>query len=193
VDEKSRDVIAKYLHDMHALVGHGHQAVRRQRDQLKDAGHADAHAAVARWEAGLDQHLAMLRDRLQAIGESVTSPLQDAAAAAAGVAAGLYNAVRSEEASKSIRDDYTFFSHCAVSYLMLHTTTTSLGDQGTAGLAERGYKDMARFCMEIDDLIPRLVLDELRQDGHAAADVAAQCDRLVSEAWRPSGTGARAS
>jgi hypothetical protein len=191
VDEKSRDVVAKYVHDMHALVGHGHQAVRRQRDQLKDSGHPDAQAAVARWEAALDQHLSMLQDRLKALGESVTSPLQDAVSTVAGVVAGIYNTVRSEEASKSVRDDYTFFSHCAISYLMLHTTTMSLGDQETANVAERGYKDMARFCMEIDDLMPGLVLAELRQDGHAARDVAAHCDRLVSEAWRPTGARAR--
>ena len=190
MDKNDRDVIAKYLHDMHSLVGHGHQAIRRQRDQLKDAGHPDAHGAVSRWEAAMDQHVAMLQKRLEGMGESVSSPMQDAASTVAGVAAGIYNAVRSEEASKSIRDDYTFFSHCAIAYLMLHTTTMSLGDDETARIAERGYKDMARFCMEVDRIMPGLVLAELRQDGHTPKDVADHCHRLVSEAWRPTGAGA---
>jgi ferritin-like metal-binding protein YciE len=187
MDEKSRDVLAKYLHDMYSLIGHGHQAIRRQREQLKDAGHPEAERAVAGWESKIDRHVAMLEDRLKGIGESVTSPLQDAAATVAGAAAGLYNAVRSEEASKSVRDDYTFFSHSAMSYFMLHTTAMSLGDQETARLAEQGYRDMAGFCMEIDRLMPGLVIHELEQDGHAARDVSADCARLVSEAWRPAG------
>jgi hypothetical protein len=184
VKDESRAVIAKYLHDMHSLVRHGHDAVRRQRDQLKDAGHPDAQGAVARWEETLDQHLAMLADRLEGIGDSTTSPVQDAAAAAAGAAAGIYNAVRSEEASKSVRDDYTFFSHCAIAYLMLHTTTASLDDRETAQVAERGYRDMARMVMEVDRLMPGLVLAELWQDGHSPKDVSAECHRLISEAWR---------
>src|SRR5437763_513427 len=119
MDDKARAVIAKYLHDMHSLIGHGHEVVKNQRAQLKDSSHQAAYLAVEGFEATLDNHLAMLKQRLEAIGESTTSPLQDAAAAVAGVAAGFYNAVRSEAASKSIRDDYTFFSHSGVSYLML--------------------------------------------------------------------------
>ncbi|HEV8634048.1 MAG TPA: hypothetical protein VG370_07395 [Chloroflexota bacterium] len=183
MDEKTRGAIAKYLHDMDSLISHGHQAVRRQRDQLKDSGHPDAFRAVQDFESMLDQHMAMLQNRLKGIGESAASPVQDAASAVAGVVAGLYNAVRSEGASKSIRDDYTFFSHSAISYLMLHTTTMALGDDETARVAERGYRDMARACMEIDRFLPGLVIQELRQDGHTARDVASDCQRLVHEAW----------
>jgi hypothetical protein len=191
MNEKSRAVIAKYLHDMHSLISHGHQAIKRQREQLKDSGHPPARAAVEGFEATMDEHLAMLKRRLGAIGESATSPLQDAASAVAGVAAGFYNAVRSEEASKSIRDDYTFFSHSGMAYLMLHTTTESLGDRETADVAARGYRDMARMMMEIDRVMPELVIWELRQDGHQATEVAEKCHRLVHEAWRsPTGTSA---
>jgi ferritin-like metal-binding protein YciE len=184
MDEKARTVIAKYLHDMHSLIGHGHQAIKRQREQLKDAGHPQARSAVEGFEATMDQHLAMLERRLEALGESTTSPLQDAASAVAGVAAGVYNAVRSEEASKSIRDDYTFFSHSGIAYLMLHTTSQSLGDRETADVAARGYRDMARMMMEIDRVMPPLVIQELRQDGHRAEDVSEGCRQLVHEAWR---------
>src|ERR1041384_1051301 len=102
MDDKSRTLIAKYLHDMHSLAAHGHEAIKRQREQLKDSGHAQASAAVEGFEATMDEHLAMLKRRLEALGESTTSPIQDAASAVAGVAAGAYNAVRREEAAKSV-------------------------------------------------------------------------------------------
>ena len=49
----------------------------------------------------------------------------------------------------------------------------------------------AMNAMEIDRLMPGLIVEELRQDGHQAADVSEKCHRLVHEAWR-SGAGARA-
>jgi hypothetical protein len=190
VDEKARDQVAKYLHDMHSLISHGHQAIRRQREQLADAGHPDAKRAVDAFEATMDKHLEMLKTRLEGIGESVASPVQDAASAVAGVVAGAYNAVRSEEASKSIRDDYTFFGHAGMAYLMLHTTTMALGDAETARVAEQGYRDTARMMMEIDRFMPKLVLDELRQNGFAPKDVSEDCHRLIQSAWQSQGTTA---
>jgi hypothetical protein len=184
MNEKARDQVAKYLHDMHSLIGHGHEAIRRQKEQLKDSPHADAKRAVDGFEETMDQHLAMLKTRLEGMGESVTSPIQDAASAVAGVVAGVYNSVRSEEASKSVRDDYTFFGHAGMAYLMLHTTTAALGDQETARIAERGYRDTARMMMEIDHLMPKLVLDEIRENGFAAQDVSAQCHDLIRSAWQ---------
>jgi len=184
MNDKSRELIAKYLHDMHSLIGHGHEAIKRQRNQIDKAGHPRAHAAVEGFEATMDQHLAMLKRRLEALGESTTSPLQDAASTVAGVAAGFYNAVRAEEASKSIRDDYTFFSHSGIAYLMLHTTAESLGDRETADVAGRGYKDMARMMMEIDGLMAGLVVEELREDGLQPQDVSDRSKELVHAAWR---------
>lgn len=183
MDDRSRTVIAKYLHDVHSLVEHGHQAIRRQKEQLKDSGHADALAAVSAFEETMDQHIERVQARLKAMGESTTSPVQDAASTVAGVVAGVYNAVRSEEASKSVRDDYTFFSHCAIAYLMLHTTAHALGDHETMLLAERGYRDAARMAMEVDRVMPGLVIAELKQDGLPARDVAEDCKKMVHEAW----------
>ena len=158
MDKKSQEMIAKYLHDMHSLIQHGHDAIKQQRENLKNSNHKDAFQAIERFESTMDTHLAMLETRLDAIGESTTSPIQDAAASVAGVAAGLYNAVRDEQASKSVRDDYTFFSQSSIAYLMLHVTSKSLGDNETAQVCERGYRDMARMVMEIDRLMPGLVI-----------------------------------
>jgi len=184
MDDKARDQVAKYLHDMHSLISHGHQAIKRQRDQLKDSGHADAIRAVSGFESTMDRHLEMLKTRLEAMGESVASPVQDAASAVAGVVAGVYNAVRDEEASKSIRDDYTFFSHAGMGYLMLHTTTMALGDDATASVAEQGYRDMAKMAMQIDQIVPGLVVAEMRQNGFTPADVSQRCAQLVHDAWQ---------
>src|SRR3712207_789633 len=141
MQDKMRQTIPKYLGDLHALESHGHAAIARQVDNLKDTGHQDAYRGAVELKGMLERHLAALEARLKALGGSPTSPVKDAASAVAGVAAGVYNKVRNEEASKSIRDDYTFFSHTAIAYLMLHTTALGFGDRETGTLAEQGYRE----------------------------------------------------
>jgi ferritin-like metal-binding protein YciE len=183
MDKKAQETITKYLGDMHALVSHGLQPVTRQADLLKNDDHPEAYQAAMRFKNRLELQLSAIDTRLKALGHSPTAPMKDAAATVAGVAAGIYNAVRTEEASKSIRDDYVFFSNCNIAYLMLHTTALGLGDHETAMLAERGYHESALSAMEIDKIMPILVVQELQQDGLPMRDVSAQCEKLVREAW----------
>lgn len=182
-NEKARETISKYLGDLHALTRHGFEAISRQADQLKGADHPQAQRAVGDFKRTLESHIASIEARLKALGGSPTSPVKDAAGAVTGMVAGLYDKVRTEEASKSIRDDYTFISHSSIAYLMLHTTAKSLGDEETAMLADRGYRDTARMITEIDRIMPDLVIQELKQDGLPARDVAEHCHKLVSDAW----------
>jgi hypothetical protein len=120
---------------------------------------------------------------LKSLGGNASSPVQDTAGAVAGFVAGLYNAVRSEEASKSIRDDYTFFSHMAIASLMLHTTTKALGDEQTAKFANNIYRDTAKCIERIDVIIPRLLVHELHKDGLNPQDVTAAAHELISSSW----------
>src|SRR5581483_1289631 len=117
------------------------------------------------------------------LGTSPTTAVQDAAASIAGFVAGVYNQVRSEAVSKSVRDDYTIVSHCAVSWLMLMSTARALGDHQTEELAEQGYRDCARLVMAMDRLMPALVVEELQQDGFGAQPVADWAGGIVSSAW----------
>ena len=179
----AHDTLKTYVGDMHALVSHGLQAIDRQSSNLKDEGHQEALQTVQELRAVLKTHLDLLDARVKSLGGSATKPIKDAISAVAGVAAGLINAVRPEEAAKSLRDDYTFFSHCAVGYLMLYTTACSLSDNETAMLAERGYRDCARMAMTIDRIMPTLVVQELRQDGLPVSEVRQKVQSMVKNAW----------
>ncbi len=190
MDENTRKYVAKYVEDMHSLVTHGLQPFSQQVGEAGSRDHPEAHRAIQRFHETLKQHVDMLENRLQALGTSPTTGVQDAAAAAAGVVAGAYNKVRTEAVSKSLRDDYTFISHCGMAWLMLGVTARSLGDHDTEEMAEQGYRDCAIMAMEIDRLMPTLVVQEMRQDKLPAQDVSEWADRIVREAWQPSSAGA---
>jgi hypothetical protein len=192
MDEPSRKYIAKYVEDLHSLVEHGLQPLSHQLAEPQMRDHPQAEQACRDFHATLQQHERLLTKRLEALGSSPTTAVQDAASAVAGVVAGLYNRVRTEAVSKSLRDDYTFLSHCAISWLMLMTTARSLADHETEELAEQGYRDCARMVMEIDRVMPGLVVQEMQQDKLPAQPVNEWAHGIIQGAWTRQGIGTNA-
>lgn len=189
--EKKNEMLTTYVTDVHALVTHGVQAIKRQVANLEDVSHEDAKAAVRAFVGILEKQQSELEARVKALGGSTTQPVKDAVSAVAGVAAGLINAVRSSETAKSIRDDHTYFAHLGIAWLMLHTTASSLGDEATASMAERGYADTARMIMHVDTILPKIVVEELSEDKALhPANVEEQTRRMMKKAWdRSASTG----
>jgi len=188
---KKNHVLTTYTSDVHSLVTHGMQAIHRQVEQLKDVRHQDAKSAVIAFEGTLKLQQTALEQRIKALGGSATGPVKDAVSAVAGVAAGLIDAVRPAETAKAIRDDHTYFNHLGISWLMLYTTATSLADAETAALAERGYQDTTKMIMHVDRILPKIVIEELREDRELMpADVQEQARVMIKNAWNreaPSG------
>lgn len=182
--ENRNEVLTTYTSDVHALVSHGVQAIHRQVEQLKDVSHQDARVAVVSFERVLIAQKSALEDRVKSLGGTATGPIKDAVSAVAGVAAGLIDAVRPAETAKAIRDDHTYFSHLGISWLMLYTTATSLGDAETAALAERGYQDTTKMIMHVDSILPKIVVEELRENKQLAPlDAREQARVMIKNAW----------
>jgi hypothetical protein len=168
---------------MHSLVSHGIVPISHQISETEKSGHPEAHAAIKSFHATLERHESVLKTRLEGLGGNASAPIQDVASAVAGFVAGVYNQVRSEAVSKSLRDDYTFLSHCSIAWLMLMTTARSLGDTETEELSEAGYRDCARLIMDIDRLMPKVVVQELKQDQLPAQDASTWAVGIVQGAW----------
>jgi ferritin-like metal-binding protein YciE len=162
VSEKNRQTIADYVGDMAAVESHIEGALDRQLTEVKDD--PVALAAVREFHDMVKRH----RDTLKAIkeetGETVGTPIKEAGAALIGKAAGIIDLLRTEGISKGLRDDYAAFSLAAISYSMLHTTATALGDSRVASLAERHLRDHADAIMRINRIMPEVVMRELEKD-----------------------------
>jgi hypothetical protein len=176
--------LTTYLTDMRALINHGLKAIDRQAEQLRRRNQqTEALAAVHEFQRVLRAHQTHLDARAGALGGKSTRTLKDVVTTITGLAAALMGALRPEHTAKDIRDDYTFLSHMAIGYLMLHATASGLGDGVTANLAEQGYRDMARLVMHIDRIMPALVLRELRKDGLPVGPISEQSLMMVQRAW----------
>ena len=182
--DKKNETLTTYVTDVHALVSHGLQAIERQVQNLKDVSHQDAKTAVQKFASTLSIQKTALETRATELGGSATQPVKDAVSAVAGVAAGVINAMRSSETAKSIRDDYTFFGQLNVAWMMLHTTAASLGDEQTASLAKKGYTEIAGLVMHIDQILPKIVVEELGEDKDLAPkNVSGETWEMVKGAW----------
>jgi hypothetical protein len=182
--ETKISTLATHVTDMHALINYGLRVIDRQAEQLRRRNQqSEALAAVHEFQRVLRAHLTQLGARAGALGGKTTLPLKDLVTTLTGVAAGLIGALRPEAASRAIRDDYTFLSHAAIGYLMLHATASGLGDGMTAALAEQGYRDVARLVMHIDQILPALVLQELRKDGLPVGPLSEQSRMMIRRAW----------
>src|SRR4051812_27366390 len=183
VSDKHRQTIADYVGDMAALESHIEEALDRQLMEVKDD--PMALAAVRDFHDMVKRH----RDTLKAIEEetdkTIGTPIKEAGAALFGKAAGVIDLLRSEGISKGLRDDYAAFSLAAISYSMLHTTATALGDSRVASLAERHLRDHADAIMRINEIMPGVVIRELGNDGHRADNAAVEATReVVLRSWQ---------
>src|ERR687889_2127649 len=172
VQQKHEQTIADYVGDMVALESHIEEALDRQLTETQDD--AEARAAVQRFHDMVKQHRDTLKAVQEQVGTTAGNPIIAAGATLLGKAAGIIDLLRTEGISKSLRDDYAAFSLAAISYSMLHTTATALGDNRVASLAERHLRDHADAIMRINEIMPEVVIRELEKDGHRADNDAVQ-------------------
>jgi len=160
------DILQKYVSDMLAVEEHISSALQRQISDENVVKHnSQASSAINNIAKMSESHRQELEKHLTAIGGDAAKGIKDIATAALGTLAGLYDKVRNEAVSKMLRDDYTALNLAAVSYTMLHTVGLALNEERTASLAVRHLQEYAGILMEINEIMPSVVVADLRDDG----------------------------
>jgi ferritin-like metal-binding protein YciE len=183
LDDKSAKTLSDYISDMVTLENHIEEALDRQLTQVKDD------PVASETVRGFHDLVKRQRDTMRALredyGGTAGSPIKEAGAALLGKAAGLIDNIRTEGNSKSLRDDYTAFNLAAVSYTMLHTTATALGDKRVADVAEQHLRGYAGAVIRINQIISDVVVSELAKDDHKVQAGAAETTRkIATKAWQ---------
>ncbi|MES1175230.1 MAG: hypothetical protein ABUL62_12985 [Myxococcales bacterium] len=66
----------------------------------------------------------------------------------------------------------------------MYTTATALSDAETAALAQRGYEDTTKMIMHVDRILPKIVVEELRENKRLSpVDAQEQTRVMVKNAW----------
>jgi ferritin-like metal-binding protein YciE len=181
---RDRDTaINSYITDMISLEDHIEKALKGQINDLKD--YPDFGNEIRQVHRLVEHHLSDLRglaDRRKAGG--IAETVKRAGAVVAGVAAGVIDLVRAEGLPKNLRDDYTAFSLATISYAMLYTTATALGEREVAELAQQHLRDYAGAVNRLNTLVPASVVRFLSQEGLPVQEaVVPEVGRVLKAAW----------
>ena len=179
------DILQGYVNDMLAVEREIHNALSRQKHDERVKAFAAASQMIARIEDTVDRHIRELETCLARLGGD-ESVLKKAVGTVLGAAAGLYGKVRpNDKVSRMVRDDYTALSFATVCYEMLHTTALAVKNPSTADLALAHLKAYAPLIVDLADVVPEVVIDELAEEGKIAADhsIAVQAARNTRSAW----------
>ena len=183
--ENERHSIQTYVSDMLALERHIAQPLQRQLDLPDSKKYTGALAVISQIKGLTDSHVTALEQCLERLGGHEASPVKSAWSSLLGVGAAAIDSVRKTKVSKNLRDDYTALSLATISYTMLYTTAAGLGNTLVADLAQRHLADYARLVMQISQIIPDVVLQELRDDGETVAVGAEETIRqTTNEVWK---------
>jgi hypothetical protein len=190
LEERNRS-LREHVNAMLSLTKHIHEAIERQKNDEKFQRDLEASQLVLRLDGILEGHISALEAHLDSLGGTgVLQSAKDALGSVLGIAAGLYDKVRTEKVSRGLRDDYTALSLAAISQTMLHTTGLAQHDQKTAALADRQLKDLTPIIVEISEIIPLVVARELAEDGESIdPSVGREAVRNTQQAWNREVTG----
>lgn len=188
--EENREALNGYINDMIGVETHILEALSRQHEDGDMKKYTEAHALVGRAKSTLESHIDVLK---QYVKED-ESFLKKAVTSITGTLAGIYDKVRSETASRNLRDDYTALSLSTASYSMLMTTALCSNEKALAETCERHLRDNAKLLMDLSGSICTVVGKELAAEGEVPnAGGAREAVQRVHDAWVPEGSSGRLS
>jgi ferritin-like metal-binding protein YciE len=164
---RAQDVLTRHMGEVHGLESAIVQALDEQLTRLPE--YPDVQDRVRVHRETLAQHVETTRHRLGELGADVEPFLQ-----------GLRG-----DLGEHLTDHYIALSRCVITYQALHTAALAAGDQKTAEIARRHLRDTTHFAIEINQLLPKLLLEDLRRNGVPVSDGAlARAQKTVREIWQ---------
>lgn len=163
------DVLVKYVGDQLAASKHVLEVVEGQLQDKDLTKFPHVVETLTQVRDILSNQVSVLSSHLQEdLGGNnslIGSSVKEAMTSMTSALATLYGKVRTEKVSKMLRDDYAALSMGSLAYTMLHATALALGNETTAGIAVKHLKEMTPLVVELNDVIPSVVVEELRERG----------------------------
>lgn len=181
---ENQQVLCRCLADLRTLERLLIETLELQEHEKDLQTHRDAAKLLAETLDLLRYQVARLDEELEALHCDPRAALKASAGSFAAAFAATVSKLRSHEASKILRDDYTMLNLAAVAYTMLHTTAVAIGHSHLADLSLIHLRELTGVLFEINHLLPRIVVEELgRTTANIAPGVAEKAWQNVEEAW----------
>ena len=188
IHEKHHDNFKMYLND---LIGLERDILNAMESQLEDDRVVNR-PGFAKVLKNITAHGQVRMEQLKAISEeeggSVGATVKEAVMSATGVLAGLYGKLREHPLSRMLRDDRIAMNVVETSYAMFYTLSLGIGHERAARLAKEGLDAAAQQVLALTDLLPGLVIAELKADAPLEnsniSDLEKDVLDAIHRAWR---------
>jgi len=154
-----RDQLISYLTDIHSTEENALQQLRTGADGAQDAELAEV---LREHLAETEEHERLMRERLEAYGES-PSALKDVAQKGGALLAGAVAKAAPDTTGKIAIQAYATEHLEIASYRMLRTVAEHAGDQQTVQIAERILAQEDAAAEKLDGLLERVAIVSLPQ------------------------------
>jgi len=184
--DHDREALRPCITDMIAFEKHILKVLDWQLESDDIRQFPNAHQLLDRLAGVLRQHLDTLEDHLTGFPtpSGSTHTLKEALISAIGSVSGMYDKAFRHWVSRVLRDDLTALSFATISYTIFHATAVGLRQGATAELALRHLKDLTPIVIELNEVLPHIVLRELALEEHTVEmGLAEQAVRNIQEAW----------
>lgn len=185
---EARKTVNRYLGDLIAVHRHCLGAMDQQCESAAVKADAGSFDLITRSRNLLRSHQAALEARLAACGGSADA--KEAVTSVTGFLAGLYDRMRSETASRILRDNFTALHFLYACQTMLIATAHASGDATTASLVREQQQGLPPLLLEVTQQLPAAVVGDLHggsaaPPGTASVEFARDSAR---DAWRHADT-----
>ncbi len=185
LNDNEKHSLQTYVSDLLALEQHIGKPLDAQVAADSTKQYPQALTTIQSIKTQNEAHQAALKQCLSTLGGHEAGPIKSAWSSLLGGAAAAIGASRKTKVTKWLRDDYTALNLASMSYTLLHATAVGLGDTATASVAKQGLADYARSVMQINQVVPEVVLGELSEDGETVQVGAADMIRQqTNEVWK---------
>lgn len=179
-------ILNDYVTDMAAVETHILEAVERQLEDSNTKNFPEALGVLTDVRSTLSRHVSALEAyNATTEGGGLKEALKEAAFGALGIAAGIYDKLRTEDpVSRMIRDTYTALGLAAVSYHMLYTTALGMKDERLASMALAHLGDISPLIVSLSKTVCLVVAHELSlEDKMLDPNVGQQALDATQSAW----------
>lgn len=184
--EKDRQTVRGFTNDLIAAHRHVLGAMRRHPDEKSILEVPGASGAVQEVCVMLEANMKILESRVEALGGAgAAGHLKEALTTASGFLAGLYGQVRTETASRMLRDDVTAVHFLETCTAMLHATALALRDIETAKTVRALLRAFPPALLRLQPYVSSAVVNDLARESLVVDVVAADiAHREWRESWR---------
>lgn len=150
----------EHLSDMVALDEHVLEAVKRQLESEMVQADPDAQLLLLETSDILQRHVAQLTAMVELQDAETRGGLKSLLTSILGNVAGLYNQVRSEAASRAVRDTYTAINLVSAGLLAMKTFGLMVGKEQISGLAYQQMREILPLLMKFNHRLAYIVARE---------------------------------